>query len=293
MTTMVKGPYGMQFARITVPDVEETTAFLDYHVGLDTVIGDFDRAYLRAAHEHHSIELLPDPGAERAYVKAIGFNVEDEETLHDLRSRVEAAGLKVEALDPTCEQWVTEGFGVDDPNGLRVELFTDFAQFADVPFRLFRPQNLVHPFLATPLFDESLDFYLNVLGFRPSDYIRGAVGFLRSEDRYHHSLAIRKAEKFDVEHLCFIMQSLDHVMRGRARALYKNQTIASDLVNHSGSRSIAFYLHDPKHGPRYELCDGHVIFDEEQHNNHKPRYLSVDPRNIDIWRPAGDDWDGF
>ena len=288
-----RGPYAMEFARIAVPDVDATRGFLDEFVGLDPVYGDFARTYLRATTDHHSIELLNANGAERAEVQAVGYSVESGEVLAELRDSVATAGHEAHALDAATAPWVTDGFGVDDPNGMRFEFFTDYAQFADVPFRLFRPREVVHPFIATPLWEETVDFFVNVLRFLPSDYIRDSVAFLRSENRYHHSLAIRKADRFEVEHICFIMQSLDHVMRGRAKALYAKVPIASDLVNHSGSESIAFYLHDPAHGPRFELCDGHVLFSEDQHENHKPRYLSVDPRNIDIWRPAADDWAGF
>jgi 2,3-dihydroxy-p-cumate/2,3-dihydroxybenzoate 3,4-dioxygenase len=288
-----KGPYALEFARLTVPDVGATKDFFDEFVGLDPVDGDFDRVYLRAAHDHHAIELLEAPGADRAEVTAFGYSVESEAILEGLRQSVAEGGYEIHELTAATAQWVTTGFGVDDPNGMRFELFTEYSQFADVPFRLFRPNEVVHPFLGTPKWRETVDFFINVLKFQPSDYIRDTVAFLRSENRYHHSLAIRKAEHFDVEHICFIMQSLDHVMRGRAKAIYANVPIESDLVNHSGSESIAFYLHDPLHGPRFELCDGHVLMSEDQHEVHKPRQMSVDPRNIDIWRPAADDWSGF
>ena len=288
-----KGPYAMEFARLAVPDVDATRQFLDEYVGLDPVEGDFESQYLRAANDHHAIGLLDAPGAERAEVTTIGYSVESEEVLAELRESVERADLEVHELDKATAPWVSSGFGVDDPNGLRFELFTDYSQFADVPFRLYRPQEVVHPFLGTPKWRETVDFFIGVLHFQPSDYIRGSVAFLRSENRYHHSLAVRNTDRFAVEHICFIMQSLDHVMRGRAKAIHDNIPIASDLVNHSGSESVAVYLHVPAHGPRYELCDGHIVLTEDEHETHKPRYLAVDPRNIDIWRPTADDWAGF
>ena len=288
-----KAPFAMEYARLAVPDVDATRDFLDYHVGLEPVEGDFEYTYLRAATDHHSIELYAAPGAEKAEVKAIGYSVESEAVLEALGNSVGNSGHHVHDLDKHTAPWVSNGFGVDDPNGLRIELFTDYSVFASVPFRLYRPKKVVHPFIGTPKWEETVAFYLDVLNFQASDYIRGSVAFLRSENRYHHSIAIRNTEHFGVEHICFIMQNLDHVMRGRAMALHKNIPIASDLVNHSGSESVAVYLHDPMHGPRYELCDGHIVLDEEEHETHKARYMAVDPRNIDIWRPAADDWEGF
>ena len=138
-----KGPYAMEFARLAVPDVPATKSFLDEYVGLDPVEGDFDRVYLRAANDHHSIELIDAPGAEVADVAAIGYSVESETVLDELRASVLAAGHDVHDLTAATAEWVTTGFGVDDPNGLRFELFTEYSQFADVPFRLFRPKEVV------------------------------------------------------------------------------------------------------------------------------------------------------
>ena len=151
----------------------------------------------------------------------------------------------------------------------------------------------MHPFLATAKYQETLDFYQNVLHFIPSDYVVGSTTFFRAEDRYHHSLAVQNNTEHYVAHLCFAMKSLDHVMRMRARALYKGAPIASDIVNHSASTSIAFYMHEPKFGPRFELCDAHRVFTPEEHETHRARRMPADPRNIDVWRPASDDWGRF
>ena len=60
-------------------------------------------------------------------------------------------------------------------------------------------------------------------------------------------------------------------MRMRAQALYKGDQHPSDIVNHSASTSIAFYMHEPAHGPRFELCDGHRVFTPEEHETHRAR----------------------
>jgi hypothetical protein len=101
---------------------------------------------------------------------------------------------------------------------------------------------------------------------------------------------MRRSKEKEIAHICFAMKNLDHVMRGRALAVYDKVRIAADMANHSASKSIAFYIEDDKHGPRIELCDGHRRLTEEEHATAKPRRMSIDARNIDIWRPAADDW---
>jgi catechol 2,3-dioxygenase-like lactoylglutathione lyase family enzyme len=293
MTTRPHGPFGMEYARIEVPDMQATIDFLQYHVGLQLESHTDEFAYLRADIEHHSIELISAPERTDGWTTAIGFSVENENVLEQLQKQVADAGLEVLDLQERQQGFCENGFAVRDPNGLVVELFTEFQEYAEPPHIELRPVDLVHPFLATTKYQESLDFYTKVLNFLPSDHIVGSTTFLRGEDRYHHSLALQNNKEHYVAHLCFSMKSLDHVMRMRARALYKGAPIASDIVNHSASTSIAFYLHDPKFGPRYELCDRHRVFTPEEHETHRARRMPADPRNIDVWRPAPDDWGRF
>jgi catechol 2,3-dioxygenase-like lactoylglutathione lyase family enzyme len=289
-----RAPFGIKYARIAVPDMAATIEFLQYHVGLQVEQHTEEYAYLRAGIEHHCIELLSSPGRETSQTEAVGFLVESDVVLDDLRERVTSAGHEVLPLHERMKGLCERGFAVRDPNGLIIELFTEFTEYAEPPLIELRPLDLVHPFLATDRYDESLEFYTKVLGFLPSDYVGDVTVFLRGEDRYHHTLALQRNKEYYPAHLCFMMKSFDHVMRARARALYKQVPIASDMVNHSASTSIAFYLFDPKHGPRYELCDGHRVLTVEEHETtHRARRMAVDPRNIDVWRAAADDWGRF
>lgn len=293
VSTRQHAPFGFEYARIEVPDMQATIDFLQYHVGLQLEQHSDEFAYLRADIEHHSIELVHAPERTDGWTTAIGYSVESEDVLEQLRKNVAEAGLEVLDLQERQQAFCDNGFAVHDPNGLIVELFTEFHEYAEPPHIEIRPVDLVHPFIATTKYQESLDFYAKILNFVPSDYVVGSTTFLRGEDRYHHSLAVQNNKEHFVAHLCFAMKSLDHVMRLRARALYKGAPIASDIVNHSASTSIAFYLHDTRFGPRFELCDRHRVFTPDEHETHRARRMPADPRNIDVWRPAADDWGRF
>jgi catechol 2,3-dioxygenase-like lactoylglutathione lyase family enzyme len=287
----------MAYARIEVPDLQDSIGFFEYHVGLQLEGHDQTYAHMRCGIEHHCLDLVAAPDRDVAEVTAIGLTVESEEVLEDIKTRLVADGREILELSERIAPWVTSGFSVKDPNGLILELVYEFQVYAEPPLLEWRPLDIVHPFLSTPYYEECQHFYLDVLGFLASDYIvsdgRGASSFIRSEDRYHHSWALRRDDRFYVAHIAFMMKSLDHVMRGRARAIYKGINIPSDIVNHSASRSIAFYMQEPQHGPRFELMDGHRVFTLEEHENAKPRKMSADPRNIDVWRAAADDWERF
>lgn len=269
--------------------MSETIEFLSYHVGLALEGHDDSHAFMRVGTEHHSVELVHDPSLTAFRYDAVGYHVENDTVLAEIEARVRESGREVLPLSQGMKGLCQNGFAVVDPNGTLVELFTDFLEYAETPWPDLRPQRLVHPFVVTDRYEETVSFYIDVLGFLASDYVEDFTVFLRCEDRYHHSLAIRRADRYSLEHLCFIMGDLDGVMRRRARAQHKQVKILGDVVNHSASTSIAFYLFDEKHGPRYELCDGHRIFTPEEHETHRPRRLKRDPRNIDVWRAASDD----
>lgn len=286
-----RGPHSFEYVSIGVPDVAASTALFRDIVSLGVVSDDVDRVRLRCGVGHHCVELEAAPHLERHEVRALGFSVESQAVLDDLRSRVEQAGLDVEPLREQIAPLTSGGFATTDPSGFRIELVYELQEWAEVPPLLLRPLDLVHPFIATPAYDESLEFYMGVLGFMASDYIAHQTAFLRCEDRYHHSVAVRRSDgEPSVDHLAFIMQSFDHVMRGHARARWSGMNITSGIVNHSASRSIAFYMSDPRLAPPVELCDGHLVMSPEQHESHAPRRMVADPRNIDVWRVTGDDW---
>jgi 2,3-dihydroxy-p-cumate/2,3-dihydroxybenzoate 3,4-dioxygenase len=289
-TAVKRGPYAFEYARIAVTDPAASADFYERHVGLDVSGRKDGRVYLRAGTEHHCIELVKDGGVKQARVTALGFSIDSEEALAEIKGRVKAAGHPVKPLDEAQKAVCTDGFATSDPTGMTLELFTEFQVFAEPPMLEYRPVCIVHPFLGTEKYDETLKFYLEVIGFRASDYIANVSAFLRSENRFHHSLAMRRSKAFEIAHVCFQMKSFDHMMRGRAKAIYHKVKIGADMANHSGSRSLAFYMEDPAHGPKIELCDGHEILTPEEHETRKPRRMSIDPRNIDVWRAAEDDW---
>lgn len=284
-----RAPYGFEYARLEVPNVKDASDFYQYNVGLTVVDDEPDRVTLRADIEHHCMELRENRSLDEMKVLALGFSAENAESLADLNRRVSAAGYPINPVDDRVKQFVTDGFATTDPSGFTLEIVHEFQVFAEPPFVEIRPLDIVHPFLATPLFDESLGFYTTVLGFQPSDYIAFQSAFLRGEDRYHHSIAVRRSDTVELAHLAFRMKSFDHVMRGFAKARYR-KIPTGDIVNHSASGSIAFYMDVPQFGPEIELCDGHILFSPEEHETHVARRMSADPRNIDVWRAAADDW---
>lgn len=285
-----KAPEAFAYIRIAVPDVSATTEFYEKYVGLEVSRRDGDAVFLRAGTPHHAVELVPG-GTDRGETLAFGYTMASDDDLAALRRRLEDAGHAIETLAETVQAVSMDGFVVKDVHGLRWEFVSGFHEFAEPPFLAFHPEQVMHPFLVTPHYEESVRLARDVIGLQASDYIGDVTAFLRGENRYHHALAILKAKDYGIDHVNFLMPTLDHVMRARARLLYEGVPIKMDLVKHSASTTIAFYFHLPEHGPPVELSFGHRRFTEEEHETHRPRRMAEGARNeLDLWRCSDDDW---
>ena len=283
--------FRFEYARISVPDMAATGAFYQRHVGLDLAEPPGDHLYLRSELEHHCLDIVQGPAGDPAVVTALGYSVLDVESLSALAEQVEKTGGDLLPLDDAQRHYSEDGFAVRDPNGMLVEVVATPYVFAAPPRTDFRPLMIVHPFLSTNLYKETVAFYSEALGFRASDYIEDNTAFMRSDNLLHHSLAILEQDRFNVDHLCFMVRSLDDLMYGRALALHDGVRVSIDLLKHSASESMSFYMIDPLHGPQIELALGHRLIEPEADATHRPRRMLADPRNImDIWRAGSDDW---
>lgn len=286
-------PQSFTSVTIEVEDPVAASQFYQYHVGLEEVRADGDEHFLRCGLDHHNVHLVRTPGIGNARVKAVAYSVETADDLDELARRVGDAGHPVDEIGSSRARFALDGFETIDPDGLALQIVLQPFVFAEPPSTAFAPLEMVHPFLWTAQYEAAEHFYVEVLGFRPSDYIERKLVFLRGADRWHHSLALLRSESFSVAHLCFLMQSLEDVMRGRARAMYRDVELPVDLVKHSASESVAIYMHKPRFGPWIELCDSHRrLTEEEDDHGHLPRRMADDPRNVmDVWRAAADhDW---
>lgn len=107
------------------------------------------------------------------------------------------------------------GFRLLDPDGRRLELSAGVAE-ADAneswEARL-QPNKISHTVLNTPRFEQITEFYVNLLGFRISDWSEQQMVFLRCNND-HHSVAFNRAAHASLNHVAYELQDIDSVMRG-------------------------------------------------------------------------------
>jgi 2,3-dihydroxybiphenyl 1,2-dioxygenase len=184
-----------------------------------------------------------------------GWEVADAAALDVLAAHLEASGIAVKR-EPAAladQRFVRGLISFADPSGNRLEAFYG-AQVADEPFRPGRsisgfrtgPLGMGHAVLMVEDIDAALAFYCDVLGFRVTDFMRGALTayFLHVNSR-HHSLALFRAPHNGMHHLMMELYSFDDVGQGYDIALGEKDRVVATLGRHWNDMMTSFYMHTP------------------------------------------------
>jgi len=210
--------------------------------------------------------------AEDDHLAYLGWEVAGKYDLQVLVDAVGATGVTVEYVDASeaRSRGVLQLARFQDPAGTPVEVF--YGQHSDFRFAsplgiefVTDPYGLGHVMLSVNAFDECVDFYCNVLGFRVSDFadLEGVrATFLRCNDR-HHSLALREAVSTDptvsfqqsaLRHLMLEVSRQDDVGRALDRCTELGYAISRSLGRHSNDEMFSFYVKSPS---EFDLEFGH------------------------------------
>jgi catechol 2,3-dioxygenase-like lactoylglutathione lyase family enzyme len=162
--------------------------------------------------ERYVARLREDP-ANRVDVIALATNTRaDVDTLHD---KVVVAGCRVifapRALDQLGSGY---GFRFFTTDGLPFEISAEVERGSkrDIARWEAVPQKISHIVLHSPDHKAMVQFFIDVLGFRLSDWLGDFMAFLRCNE-WHHRLAILPGPPC-LNHVAYDMVSVDDMMRG-------------------------------------------------------------------------------
>ena len=238
---------------------------LGMHVGAETTPG-----VTRVRLDDRSFRLEITDAEEEAVFR-IGWEVSDAAALERVVERLEADGLTVErcGADEAAASEVLGLARATDRSGFRLEFF--YGQRKSVePFISPRSAKFVtgdlglgHAVLLTPVFDEMIRFYTEVLGFRVSDTMKmgpSRVTFLRCNAR-HHSVAFVEAPVTGLHHVMVEATEVDMVGRAFDGCRDRGTGIMMDLGRHSNDEMFSFYAVTPS-GFGLEYGHGGVLVDD-------------------------------
>lgn len=142
-----------------------------------------------------------------------------------------------------------------DPDGNRIELYHG-PRHSTEPFVSGRPiggfrtgeLGLGHVVLSTARYEALKSFYIEVLGFRLSDYMERegpfSACFMHVNPR-HHSLALIAGDGPGCHHIMVEYQHLDDIGRLYDIALQREGSIVTTLGRHSNDHMVSFYARTP------------------------------------------------
>jgi 2,3-dihydroxybiphenyl 1,2-dioxygenase len=184
-----------------------------------------------------------------------GWEVADAAALDLLAARLETAGVDLVAEPQTLADTrrVRGLISFHDPAGNRLEAFYG-AEIDETPFRPGRsisgfrtgPLGVGHAVLTVAKLDSVMPFYVDLLGFRLSDYIEKPFrAYFFHINARHHSLALIETGRNGMHHLMVELFSLDDVGQAYDVALGQPERVSVTLGRHTNDLMTSFYAKTP------------------------------------------------
>ncbi len=213
----MKSPWisALRSVALTVPDLAAAEIFYTQTWGLVLAEKSQGVAYFRGSgHDHHLLALHEAAGTPQ--LRLVTLRARSAKALEEIAQAAQAAGGVVErtgaALDPAGGNVLV----IRDPDGRRIEVVHgDALRANDAPMPQDQPIRLAHAVLNCHAVEKTREFFEKALGFVLADRTR-IMAFMNC-DNDHHSIALGDTDNDALNHVAFLMPTLDAVMRGGGR----------------------------------------------------------------------------
>jgi 3,4-dihydroxy-9,10-secoandrosta-1,3,5(10)-triene-9,17-dione 4,5-dioxygenase len=238
----------------------EPDAFSQYAtntLGMQAVDLETGRPSFRIDSYEQRVVVEPSDKNGAAY---IGWQLADATGLRAAAGEVEATGVAVVQATPEelDVRRVAEMVHFLDPAGHRVELYCGAAKTNEalnsprgIPAFVAEDLGLGHAVLSTRNLEETQAFYVDVLGFKVSDFMIDApftATFLHCNPR-HHSLAFADGNFFNIpnvmHHFMLEIEDEDEVGRQWDHVQKEGVPVAMNIGRHTNDHMFSFYVASP------------------------------------------------
>ena len=235
----------IRYVGYAMPDMEAERAFYADTWGLQPVAADDGMAYFKAqGHDEHHVVRLRQDTVSRVDVIALATDTRaDVEALHD---KVVAAGCKVIfAPQELTSPGGGYGFRFFTPDGLPFEVSSDVARGDHRQMVRWDavPQKISHIVLHSPDHKAMVQFFIDVLGFKLSDWLGDFMAFLRCNEA-HHRIAFLPGPPC-LNHVAYDVLTVDDMMRGINRLKKKGTEILWGPGRHTAGNNTFSYFTTP------------------------------------------------
>ena len=226
-----------------------------------------DHLYLRMDERAWRFAIEPGDEGRLAYT---GWEVASPASLRRLEEKLAEAGVRVERdAELARRRRVEELIRCEDPSGFQLEFFCGgfvsrepFVSPLGVKF-VTGDMGLGHILLTVQDVEATKHFYLDLLGFRLTDFIEfgpNKVHFTRVNPR-HHSLAFVQARGRPAQlgHFMVEVSDIDAVGRALDRIHAGMGRVTETLGRHTNDLMLSFYCENPSGSQAEYGCGGRVI----------------------------------
>jgi len=242
----VKSPWiaGLRSVALTVPDLAAAEAFYVRTWRLAVAERGEGVLYLRGSgSDHHLLALHAAPGTPR--IRQVTLRARSAQALEAIAQATLAAGGTVERANaPAASPAGGSSLLIRDGDGRRIEIVHgDARRAADDPAPADQPVRLAHAVLNSHDIATTQAFFERALGFVLADRTR-IMAFLNC-DVDHHSIALGDTDNDALNHIAFLMPTLDAAMRGGGRMKDAGHAIEWGPGRHGPGDNAFNYFIDP------------------------------------------------
>ena len=269
-------------ATFETPDIERQLVYYTEVLGLSVVDRTPDRAWLATGGDHHSVILYR--GSEPA-CRRLGFQTGPGADLGDYEKYVRSQGVQTERrrdADPFTPDILT----FDDPKGTRIEIFADRpGRPAGYAAKGVVPNKLGHVAFNVVDIQKVVSFYVDVLGFRVSDWMGDFFAFLRC-GADHHTINLVDSNRVRMNHIAFELRDWAHVETALDHLSRHGCPLVWGPGRHGIGHNIFTYHRDPD-GQMIELFTELDLVPDEDLAVFEPRPWHRDrPQKPKVWEKS-------
>ncbi len=242
----MKSPWvqGLRSVALTVPDLAAAETFYTTVWHLDVAARADGVVWFRGSGaDHHLLALHQRAGTPQ--ILAVTLRAREASALPAIAAATIAAGGVVERpVSPAIDPAGGARLVIRDPDGRRFEIVHgDIRRTADQPPPRDQPQRLAHAVLNAHDVEATRAFLERALGFVLAD--RTKIMAFMNCDVDHHTVALGDTDNDALNHIAFVMPTLDAVMRGGGRMKDAGHAIEWGPGRHGPGDNAFNYFIDP------------------------------------------------
>ena len=239
------GVTDIRYIGYALPDVEAERTFYRDVWGLREAASQESRYYLAAEGDDEPFVVRLRHAADRR-VDVIALAAQDRVAVDDLFAKVKADHCRIIFAPKGLSDFAGGyGFRFFNRDGLPFEISCEYdrgPKRQPGPAEAI-PQTISHIVLHSPDHKSMVQFFVDVLGFRVSDWLGDFMCFLRCNE-WHHRIAILPGPP-SLNHVAYDMANVDEMMRGVAKLKRHNIDIRWGPGRHTAGNNTFSYFVTP------------------------------------------------